>query len=145
VAEHAALARLAGDWVVAVEDGRGQRIGEGSAHLAMLHGGRFLEIDLELVLAGRPARATGWVGYDREAREHQALWISDLETGMSLMHGEGSLGGSGLRLSGARGALEGTSRWRLVSPDELVADVLAPEPGGGERLLRRTVYRRAPR
>ena len=143
--EHASLARLVGDWTVVVEDGAGQRLGEGSARMGARHGGRFLEIDLDLVLAGRPVRATGLVGYDREAREHQALWISDLGTGMSLVRGEGSLEGAGLALRGARGALEGTSRMRLVGSDELVVEALAADAAGRELLLRRTVYRRVPR
>ena len=140
--EHEALARLVGDWDVLVDGPGDVRIGSGSAHMTLEHGGRFLRIDLSLEIAGVPTSSTGFLGFDRDLGEYQSLWLSDLSSAMSLTHGRGSLTGQGISLSGVAADSSGRSLLRLLGDDELEVDVLGVGPDGAERRLRRSRYLR---
>lgn len=140
--EHDALARLVGEWTVSVETAAGDEVGAGRATVALLHGGRFVELALELELSGAPVRLTGFLGFDRTTDTYQALWLSDLGTGMTLLSGRGALAGDGLRLAGRSAETEGESRLRLEGDDRFVSESWGRGADGGPVLLRRSIYRR---
>lgn len=141
-AEHAALARLVGEWSVAIETAAGDPVGVGRATITPLHGGRFVALALELELSGAPVRLSGFLGFDRTTDAYQALWLSDLATGMTLLAGRGSLGGAGLRLAGRSAETEGESRLRLEGDDRFVSESWGRGATGDPVMLRRSIYRR---
>lgn len=137
---HRELRALAGDWEVTVTaPGREAPLGSGRARLVPLHGGRFLRLEVELELQGRPLTSTGHLGHDTRMREWQALWLSGVSNGMALLRGRGDLE-RGVDLVGELRGVRGRSRLRLVGPDELRVETFGPGPDGGERLLRTTTY-----
>ena len=142
-AAHRVLDPLAGEWHVTVEmPGRAEPIGEGEARLAWVHGGLFLRWDVALELDGRPLELTGYLGHDRARDRYQALWLSDLASGMTLLEGRGDLDGRGLVLGGVSAEAAGQSRLRLTDPDTLVVESFGFDAEERAVLLRRTTYRR---
>ena len=121
--------------------GQDQPIGVGEATLEAVHGGRFLRLTVNLSLEGRTVDLTGHLGYDRAGGEWQALWLSDLSTGMSLLRGTGELG-RGVSLVGVRGGLRGRSVLTVSGPDRFRVETYGPGEDGRERLLRRSDYLR---
>lgn len=143
--EHASLARLVGDWEVTVEVAPGETLGGGTARIHETHGGRFVRFDLELELAGEPTTLTGWFGYDRVGEHYQALWLSNLATGMALLRGRGVLDDGGILLYGASAAARGRTRLLLREDGVLEVSSSGVGPDGEEKLLRRSRYVRAAR
>ena len=138
-----ALEPLAGEWHVTVEvPGRGSPIGRGEAHLSWVHAGLFLRWEVFLELDGQELELTGYLGHDRARDRYQALWLSDLASGMTLLEGRGDLAGSGLVLGGVSAEAAGQSRMRLTDPDTLVVESFGLDAGSRAVLLRRTTYRR---
>jgi hypothetical protein len=137
---HVALAELAGDWRVTVTTpGQEQPLGGGTATLESLHQGRFLRLTVDLTLGAQPVSLTGHLGYDRGSGEWQALWLSDLSTGMSLLRGTGELA-RGVSLAGVRGGLRGRSVLTVHGPNRFRVETFGPGGDGRERLLRRSDY-----
>lgn len=138
--QHHDLAALAGDWQVTVTaPGEAEPLGAGWAQIESLHDGRFLRLTVHLVLGGQSMTLTGHLGHDRESGEWQALWLSDLSTGMSLLRGRGDLA-RGVNLVGVRGGVRGRSVLTVSGPNEFGVETHGPGPDGGERLLRRSDY-----
>ena len=145
-AAHRVLDPLAGEWHVTVEvPGRADPIGDGEARLTWVHGGLFLLWEVALDLDGEHLELTGYLGHDSAQGRYQALWLSDLAGGMTLLEGRGELDGRGLLLGGVSAEAAGQSRLRLTGPDTLVVESFGLD--GSERavLLRRTTYRRMSR
>jgi len=140
VEAHEALASLAGSWAVTVTaPGQDAPVGGGSARIEALHGGRYLRLEVALDLDGRPLVLTGHLGHDAERGEWQALWLSDLSTGMSLLSGGGDLE-RGVQLVGQRGGVRGRSVLTVEGPDAFRLETFGPGPDGRERLLRTSRY-----
>lgn len=140
---HSALEPLVGDWDLSVTvPGRSEIAGRGLARVVPVHGGLFLRIDEALELAGEPVTLTGYLGHDLESGDYQALWLSDLSSGMTLLVGRGDLRAGGLELRGRSAQAAGRSLWRFVDDDHLVVESRGPGPDGAERLLRRTDWTR---
>ena len=143
---HVALDPLAGEWLVTVEvPGRAEPIGHGTARLSWVHAGLFMRWDVALQLDGQDLELTGYLGHDRVSDRYQALWLSDLAGGMTLLDGRGELGGLGIVLRGASSEAAGQSRLRLTDPDTLVVESFGLDEEQRAVLLRRTTYRRVTR
>jgi Protein of unknown function (DUF1579) len=137
---HSQLAALEGDYAVTVTSpGRDAPVGEGSARLSSLHGGRFLRLEVQLELEGTPVRLTGHLGFDGASQEWQALWLSDLSTGMSLLRGRGQLE-QGVHLRGEQAGVSGRSILRVRTPTGFSLATYGRGPDGRERLLRTSTY-----
>lgn len=143
---HATLGPLAGDWIVTVEiPGREEPIGTGTARLTWVHAGLFLRWDVSLELDGQDLQLTGYMGHDPVRDRYQALWLSDLASGMTLLEGRGEIQGRGLVLGGASTEAAGQSRLRLIDPNTLVVESFGLDAQERAILLRRTTYRRVTR
>lgn len=139
----AALDPLAGDWQVTVEiPGREDPIGRGEARLSWVHAGLFLRWEVTLELDGQDLQLTGYLGHDRTRDRYQALWLSDLASGMTLLEGRGDVQGKGIVLGGVSSEAAGQSRLRLTDPDTLVVESFGLDADERAVLLRRTTYRR---
>lgn len=138
-----ALDPLAGEWRVTVEiPGRAHPIGHGEARLSWVHAGLFLRWEVTLELDGQALRLTGYLGHDRARDRYQALWLSDLASGMTLLEGRGDLAGKGIVMGGVSSEAAGQSRLRLTDPDTLVVESFGLDAQERAVLLRRTTYRR---
>jgi hypothetical protein len=137
------LAPLVGEWTVTVEipDGE-QPIGTGTARMSWVHAGLFLHWDVTLNLDGQELQLTSYMGHDIARDRYQALWLSDLASGMTLLEGRGEISGRGLVLGGISAEAAGQSRLRLTDPDTLVVESFGLDSQERAILLRRTTYRR---
>jgi hypothetical protein len=92
-AEIEALASLAGDWQVQLEDSRPgadpQLIAGGRASIEACLGAHFLTWEVSFFLADRTVEAHGLLGFDADAHRYQFLWLSELAPGMRLAQGRG--------------------------------------------------------
>jgi len=140
---HATLGPLAGDWSVTVEiPGREEPIGSGAAQLTWVHAGLFLRWDVTLNLDGQELQLTGYMGHDPTGDHYQAIWLSDLASGMTLLEGRGDIAGRGLVLGGVSTEAAGQSRLRLIDPDTLIVESFGMDAQERAVLLRRTTYKR---
>lgn len=94
---HQKLARMAGDWDVAVTMytmGPEPTTMEAEAHSEMILGGRFLRETFQGDFMGQPF--TGWnlTGYDNVTGRYQAVWVDNMSTG--IYHYTGSMEGNTL-------------------------------------------------
>ena len=138
---HLALASLVGSWSVTITGSDGSGVGGGEAALSMVHGGRFLRLDLDLVLREAAVRSSGHLGYDPLTSTWQALWLSDLSDRMSLLEGRGNLD-RGVRLAGEQAGVRGRSVITLEGPNRLVVRAYGAGTDGRDVLLRTSEYLR---
>ena len=138
---HRTLASLVGAWDVTITASEGSAVGGGAAALSLVHGGRFLRLDLDLLVREAQVRSTGHLGYDPSRDAWQALWLSDLSDRMSLLEGRGSLA-RGVRLSGEEAGVRGRSVITLESPDRLVVRTYGVGADGRDALIRTSEYLR---
>ncbi len=137
---HAELAQLAGEWSVTVTaPGSASPVGVGEARIQALHGQRFLRLEVELTVDGRPLTLTGHVGRVDSSGQWQALWLSNLSTGMSLLRGRGRLS-RGVEFVGEADGVRGKSVLRVLSEDSFQYQTYGVAEDGGFRLLRTSEY-----
>ncbi|MBL8857927.1 MAG: DUF1579 family protein [Planctomycetes bacterium] len=121
----------------------------GRATIEWIFGGRYLRWDAVLELGGETHATTGYLGYDVNQAEYQLLMISDLATGMGVAHGRGEPNSKGITLTleivdPRSGALQrARSVLRVLGADHFVLEQMAGDGSGGERVARRTHYRRS--
>jgi len=140
------LVELAGTWTIEVRaPGVERPVGQGRGRLQALHGGRFLRLEVALDLEGSPFALTGHLGFDPQRGEYQALWLSDLAAGMSLLRGGGELDGRGITLRADDAQELGKSVLRRLDPDTFLLETWGVGPDRRERLLRTSTYRRVTR
>jgi hypothetical protein len=88
---HALLAKLAGDWDVEVsiwmDPAQEANVSQGTASLAMIYGGRYLEQIFKGTFEGQPYEGRGLLGYDNIQKEFQSIWHDNMGTG--IMFGKG--------------------------------------------------------
>ena len=138
--QHALLASLAGEWLVRVErPGSSEPVGRGTARLTPLLGERFLQLEVQLTLGEQPLELRGFFGFDRAQDRWQALWLSDMGLGMSLLSGSGRPE-RGVVLRGEQGGIAGRSVWTVTGPESFRFETYVPGPDGRERLLRTSTY-----
>lgn len=154
--EHERLSVLVGDWSVKVQafDPSGEQpprvIASGETHIRWDFGGRFLRLNSQLRVdpgdtssqreSTRVRRAEGLLGYDRNNREYQFLWVSAQSTELGLARGDGRLQRDGIIFRARAG--QGESHMRLAPNGRLLVERYVPGPGGKRRLHLRTIYKR---
>ena len=145
---HERIDSLEGTWEVEVtsQDADGSNVrpaGRGLGKIEWTMGRRFLRWDLELDVSGETHHVNGFLGYDVVVQEYQALWISELATGMSLARGDGDPEGRGIVLQvrptgdevgGARSLL------RILDVDHFVIESIAVDSKGEEGVVQRASY-----
>jgi len=148
---HEKLDVLEGRWTVGVvmqnADGSDPRpAGSGEAEIRWTMERRFLRWDLTLEVEQQQHHVSGFLGYDVLLQEYQALWISELSTGMSLARGDGDPEGRGIVLqvrpsgpptgeaAGARSVL------RVLDRDHFVIESVGPDSRGEEGVIQRASY-----
>ncbi len=149
---HEKLDVLEGRWTVGVvmqnADGSDPRpAGKGEAEIRWTMERRFLLWDLRLEVEQQAHHVSGFLGYDVLLQEYQALWISELSTGMSLARGDGEPEGRGIVLqvrpsgkpssgetAGARSVL------RVLDRDHFVIESIGPDARGEEGVIQRASY-----
>ena len=152
-AEHRELDRFAGAWDVGLvalgPAGEESELARGDALIGWVLDGRYLRWDAGLEIGGRRRETSGYLGFDRRARQYVLLMITSLSTGMSVARGVGEPARTGIRLSldqidPVTGApVRMTSLLRALDRDHFVLDQLATDAAGSERVVQRTHYRRA--
>lgn len=129
---HLRLDRLAGQWLVLVhacppDGGEPVLVARGNATIKWMLGRRYLEWSIVLDVGETTNVVNGHMGYDVIAQEYQALWISDITTGMSIVHGNGNPNGRGLVMIGTatrngQAVVVGRSVTRFVGEDTFVIE-----------------------
>jgi hypothetical protein len=149
---HEKLDVLEGRWSVSLvsqnADGSDERTtGGGEANITWTMGRRFLDWEVVLDVEQEQHRVSGFLGYDVVLQEYQALWISELSTGMSLARGDGDPEGRGIvlqvRASGKGSSSEtagARSVLRVLDHDHFVIESIGPDSRGEEGVVQRTSY-----
>jgi len=146
---------LAGRWRVSVEVPEGaegaRAIAAGRAQLEARFGGRFLDWEVQLDVAGEAVRSTGLLGFDRELGQYELHWVSELQSSQRIARGHGDPERGGIRLEASvpdpeSGALRHhRSVLTLREPDRFDLEQWGLDPTTSEWVLeRRTTYRREP-
>lgn len=117
-------------------------VARGTANIDWMLGRRYLEWDIRLDVGETTNVVSGHMGYDVVADEYQALWISDITTGMRIVYGNGNPKGRGLvmvgtRTRGGETVVAGRSVMRFVGPDSFVIERYGAE---GEVVTQRSTY-----
>lgn len=145
---HEALQGFVGEWEITVEGptrtgGPLEKVGEGSGTIAWVLKGRFLEWRATLALDEQSIEVIGYVGYDQVARQYQGLWIDDINTGMTPMHGDGDpRRAAGIVLDPIERRVAARKRMRIVDRDTLAIEIIGVDATGEEVVARRSTYRR---
>jgi hypothetical protein len=148
---HRALDPLQGDWDIRVHrqevDGsQARELGVGRAHLSWTMGGLFLHWEVELEVGGGEHSVNGFLGYDVVQEQYQALWVSELASGLSLAQGDGDLAGRGIVLqtpgSPRRGFPGSRSVLRLLDRDHFTIESIGVNARGEEGVVQRAIYSR---
>lgn len=146
-AKHRALQGFVGEWDVALEgpvEAGGPLLpaGSGTATVGWTLEGRFLEMRGSFEFGGKRLESVGYVGYDTTLDLYQGIWLDDLNTGMTLMNGDGDPRGAGLVLEPTRRGIAARKRMRILEGGSLQIDVLGIDARGGEVIARRATYSR---
>ncbi|HEX9082204.1 MAG TPA: DUF1579 family protein [Holophagaceae bacterium] len=122
VAEHARLRDYVGTWTTQQTDwlpsGRAWNQAAGTATFHLVLGGRFVQEDYTTTLDGKPFHALGLMGFDRQKKAYNSLWMDDLNTGFIAL--DGTFDGTGRVLTLLGGIPAGGSdsasaaAWRVV-------------------------------
>ena len=151
--EHAALARMAGSYDLAIKswntpDG-GPSLESGTATRRLILGGRVMVEEMEATMMGQPFTGIGMHGFDNVSGKHWSTWADNLSTG--LMVSEGSCDDAG--------ACAFTGSWndpvskqpvsarmtsRPVSDTVEVFEMFGPGPDGKEIRMMEITYTKRP-
>lgn len=90
--EHAALAKMAGDFVLTVkmymDPSAPPTESTAAASRKMILGGRYLEETVHGTMMGEPFEGRGVTGYDNVTGKWWGTWIDNMSTGLMTSHGE---------------------------------------------------------
>ena len=121
----------------------------GRARREARFGGRFLDWEVQLEVAGEAVRSTGLLGFDRELGQYELHWVSELQSSQRIARGYGDPERGGIRLEAsvpdpASGALRHhRSVLTLRDADRFDLEQWGLDPTTSEWILeRRTTYRR---
>jgi hypothetical protein len=144
---HLRLDAFVGQWLVLVHScppgvDEPVLVARGSARIAWILDRRYLDWDIHLDVGETSNSVKGNMGYDVVAGQYEALWISDITTGMRIIFGNGNPKGRGLVLvgTGMRGGqtvVTGRSVMRFVGADSFVIERYGAE---GEAVTQRSTY-----
>jgi len=144
---HLRLDGFVGQWLVLVHscpsDGSEPvLIARGHATIDWMLGRRYLEWKIQLDVGETTNVVSGHMGYDVVADEYQALWISDITTGMSIVYGNGNPQGRGLVMvgtgtRGGRTVVVARSVLRFVGRDSFVIERYGAQ---SEVVIQRSTY-----
>ncbi len=145
---HERIDVLEGTWEVEVtsqdaDGGNVRSAGWGVGKIEWTMGRRFLRWELELDVSGETHQVSGFFGYDVVLQEYQALWISELATGMSLARGGGDPEGRGIVLQNRPTGNEVSSArsvLRVLDADHFVIESIGPDARGVEGVVQRASY-----
>jgi len=117
-------------------------VARGTAKIDWMLGRRYLEWDIRLDVGETTNVVSGHMGYDVVADEYQALWISDITTGMSIVYGNGNPQGRGLVMvgtgtRGGRTVVVARSVLRFVGQDSFVIERYGAQ---SEVVIQRSTY-----
>jgi hypothetical protein len=102
--EHAALAKMAGDWTVSSKvwfgPGMDPQISEGTSHGEMILGGRYLAFEDHGAMMGAPFSGRGNFGYDKYRARFWMTWFDDMGTALFTANGAADKSGKVLTLLG---------------------------------------------
>jgi hypothetical protein len=113
-----------------------------------LLGGRWIRIDYQSTVQGKPHAGQMIVGFHKDAKAFEIAWVDSFHTGTSMMLSTGAPRPDGaVSVVGSYGA--GNERWgwrtvlRQTQPDELVFEAYNISPAGQEDRAVETRLRRA--
>ena len=89
--EHAKLMKVVGNWACEckmwMQPGADPMLATGKAVFSSVLGDRFLKQDYEGTLMGQPDLGIGYTGFNNATRKYEAVWLSNMGTGVMLMTG----------------------------------------------------------
>jgi hypothetical protein len=151
-AEHAQLAKLAGDWTVVTtfQFGPGGPTQEfqGKAHAKAILGGRFVQFDETAVEFGAGVERQKTWGFNKQSQKYESTWIYTGSTAVMRLCGEAAKDGKSIAgsasFAGDKGAPQDFT-WTLVwiDDDHFSTTLVAPAHGKGQSATFHAVYTRA--
>jgi hypothetical protein len=103
-AEHAALAKMAGNWDVTskmwMDPSQPPMESKGSCSDKMILGGRVVQSEFTGDMMGQPFHGFGLTGYDKFRKVYWMTWNDDMGTGLSTAEGTGSADGKVITMLG---------------------------------------------
>lgn len=137
-AEHAALMKLVGDFTAKHKFNMGKDAPPmpetmGSAHVASLLDGRFLQLQETGELMGAPYSAIKTWGYNVETKRYEGTWTYTHSTAIMVLKGSGSDGGKTITCDGSYDTAKGAENFKItlkiVSDDEFIVTMAHLQPG----------------
>ena len=138
---HQELSYYVGDWTfVNHMDMAGQTTtSEGSAHVEMMMGGRYLHAMHRSEMMGMPFEGAGITGYDNFTQEYFNVWFDSMGTGVMVSRGKKDADGN-LTVRGTMpDPMQGEVSYRMVSTitgkDTYTYEMFASSPDGETRVM----------
>lgn len=150
-APHAELARQAGTWAYTVtmwaEPGADPLELIGVSTKTMIMGGRYLQEELSGEFMGQPFTGFGLNAYDNVSGEFVAIWLDNMSTGITVLHGDADASGvqtyHGEHLAPSGVPLKTRGVMQVADDDHHSYDSFVTLPDGTEFLQMRVAYTRA--
>jgi hypothetical protein len=90
--EHAALAKIAGDWTSEVKSwmqpGADPMVSKGKSTYKVVMDGRYIRQDYQGDMMGTPFTGVGFLAYNRGTGKYESIWMDSMSTG--IMHSIGT-------------------------------------------------------
>ncbi|MBZ0267193.1 DUF1579 domain-containing protein [bacterium] len=138
---HEALQYYAGDWTfVNTMDMEGQQMtSEGTAHVEMMLGGRYLHAVNSSTMMGMPFEGVGITGYDNVDQEYFNVWFDNMGTGVMVSWGKADADGNIVVNGEMTDPMKGKIHFRMISritgPDTYTYEMFEVKPEGDHRVM----------
>jgi len=153
-APHQLLQKMAGKWTLKqktwMDPSQPPMETTGTAELAMVLGGRFLQQHYTGTMMGMPFEGSGLVGYDNFRQMYTSSWADNMGTAMMQSHGAANAAGTEITLNGlmdepATGEKDKKMRQvlRVTGPDAFVFELYNVVPGQGDMKVLEITHTRA--
>lgn len=148
--EHDYLSYFEGDWKVesTMYMGPTPEVSEGTSHMELAMGGRYLHASHSSEMNGMPFEGHGITGYDRVSGEFFNIWLDNMGTGFMEGRGHALKTGKGHEVSGTMKdpLMGGDTSFRMVTTvvddDRFKFDMYMTPPGQEESKAMEITYTR---
>lgn len=150
-AEHARLAKLAGDYTTAgkftAAPGAAPMEFGGDAKLSMTLDGRFLVEEDTGTFAGQPSKSFKMLGYNNASKRYEGIWTYTMSTAIMTLNGASADGGRTVSFNASWDDEAGAKRnlqivMRQIDDDHFVVELTDKSPDGKPGPVLMTTYSR---
>ncbi len=150
-APHKALGSMAGTWNAKMrswmDPGQPPVESTGVSETKMIFGGRFLQMDYEGDMMGRPFTGLGVTGYDNHTKKYVSTWIDSMGTAIFFFEGTGSTDGKTItQKCRYDDPIKGPMTWRsvttIVDENTHLFEMYGTDKSGKEEKMMEITYTR---